>query len=423
MADEINPQEFKKDWEEFKKTNESLLKAKADGKSVVEHEEKLAKINERLDAAQVHFDRMARVETAMKRMGNFEVKGLDGQVLSQEQVEHKTNFLRWFRKGDASIEERLPELQTKALAVADDTSGGFMVHADLSGRIIKKIFETSPIRSYAAITTISTDALEGPIDGDQADAGWVSERGVRTQTRTPKIGMWRIPVHEIYAEPAATQKLLDDAAWDPEQWLAAKVADKFARVENAAFVNGTGVGQPKGFLQETTILEASNYDSYISDKKIGFVKTGAAADFPPVPAAGTDPAQADPLINLVFALKTQYRESAGTAFAMHRTTFGRVRRLRDNLGNYLWQPGLGGVPSTILGYPIAEFNDMPQIAAGTFPIAFANWQEAYQIVDRLGIRVLRDPYTAKPFVLFYTTKRVGGSTLNFEAIKLLKVSA
>lgn len=410
--------QFSKDWADFKTANTKLLEAKAAGKSVADLEEKVSKLNASLDAHQANADRLAKIETALKRLPNG--SGSDSK-LTPEQAEHKAAYMAWVRKG--ADEGKLAEIERKALQVSDDTSGGFMVHADMGGRIVRRIFETSPIRQFATTTTISTDALEGPTDTNEADAGWVGETGARAQTNTPKIGLWRIPTHELFAQPAATQKLLDDAAWDPETWLSGKIADKMARMENAAFVNGNGVTQPRGFLTYPTIAEDAALD-YTAIKKVGIIKTGTANDFPAVPATGSDPAQADPLINLIFSMKTQYREAAGTAFAMHRTTFGRVRRLRDNLGNYLWQPGLGGVPSTLMGYPIAEFNDMPALGATSkLAIAFANWREAYQIVDRQGVRVLRDPYTAKPFVLFYSVKRTGGDLVNFEAIKLLSFSA
>ncbi len=410
-------EQFQKDWSDFKKTNDEILKAKAEGKSVGELETKLAKINEALEKNAEVGERLAKIETSLRRTGG-DTKG----EMSADQIEHKAAFNQWFRKGD---EKGLAELEKKALSVNDDTAGGFMVHADINGRIIKRIFETSPVRRFAAVQTISTDALEGLVDANQADYGWVAESGTRGQTATPKIGMWRIPTHEIYAQPAATQKLLDDAAWNSEEWLSEKAADRFARAENYAFVLGTGDGMPRGFLATDKILDTTpSYDNYINDKKVGYIKTGVNNDFPVAPSSGSDPGVGDPLVTLMQSLKSQYREMPGTAWAMHRTTVGRVRRLRDNFGRYIWEPGFGGTPQTLFGYPIAEFNDMPQLGAtNKFAIAFGNFREAYQIVDRLGIRVLRDPYTAKPHVLFYTTKRVGGDVLNYEALKLLSFSA
>lgn len=429
---------IKTDHDAFKKAHTKLLEAKADGKAVGDLAEKVEKLNAALDAKTVQLD---RIETALKRTPT----GTEAEKAAVSEKVLRSAFRQWMSKGDRDTSlsdaimatfEKHPEMkaqyfeahpETKALAVNDDTAGGYMVHADLTGRIVKRVFETSPIRSYAAVASISTDALEGPKDFDQGTATWVAEAGSRSQTATPKIGMWRIPTHELYAQPAATQKLLDDAAWDPETWLAAKIADKFARTENAAFVNGDGVGKPRGFLVEALISDAANasasYDLYNQDNKIGYIPTGVSGAFPNAPASASDGAVANPIIDLIYALKTNYRDMAGTAFAMHRTSYAAVRKLRDNFGNYLWQPGFNGQPATLFGYPIAEFNDMPAIGANSLSIAFANWREAYQIVDRIGIRVLRDPYTAKPFVLFYTTKRTGGATLNFEAIKLLKFSA
>lgn len=428
----------KSDFDNFKKTHNELLKAKAEGKSLTDLETKVDKLNAAIDAKTARLD---AIETALKRTPT----GTEAEKADVNEKVLRKAFRHWMSKGAANttlsdaimdvmakndgLKAQYMELhpETKALAVQDDTAGGYMVHADLTGRIVKRIFETSPIRQYAAVASISTDALEGPNDFDQGTAAWVAEEGSRAQTATPKIGMWRIPTHELYAQPAATQKLLDDAAWDPEAWLAAKIADKFARTENNAFVIGDGVGKPKGFLSENTITDASNasatYDLYNQDRKIGYIPTGVADDFAVVPTQAAPTAQANSIIDLVYAMKSQYRDMPGTAFAMHRTLFGRVRKLQDALGNYIWQPGFGGQPATLFGYPIAEFNDMPTLGAtNKYAVAFANWREAYQIVDRIGIRVLRDPFTAKPFVLFYTTKRVGGATLNFEAIKLLKMA-
>lgn len=440
MSDEVKEllAGIKADHENFKKEHTKLLTDKADGKSVADLTEKVEKLNKAIDEKQ---ERLSKIETAIKRTP----QGTEAEkTASQEKILRKA-FRQWMAKGESNstlsdaisaVFAKSPELKAeyvelhpelKALAVSDDTQGGFMVHADLTGRIIKRIFETSPIRQYASVATISTDALEGPKDADQAAAQWATEQGSRGQTANPKIGMWRIPTHELFAQPAATQKLLDDAAWDPEAWLAAKIADKFARTENAAFVLGDGNGKPKGFLAEDTISDANgasvaNDAVYLADSKIGYIPTGVANDFPAVPTTAAPTAQGNPLIDVVYSLKSQYRDMPGTAWAMHRTSFGRLRKLQDAFGQYIWQPGLGlGQPATLLGYPIAEFNDMP-ILGGTnkFAIAFANWKEAYQIVDRIGIRILRDPFTAKPFILFYTTKRVGGATLNFEAIKLVK---
>jgi HK97 family phage major capsid protein len=404
-------------FDEFKKTNNELLANKADGKAVGELESKLAKIQADLDKAEVENQkRVNEIKLAMNRPST-------GDAHAMEVQESKGKFRDFMRKGDGkSGLATLDVVEKKALAVNDDTGGGYLVHADLSGRIVKRVFETSPIRAWASIQTISTDALEGMLDANQADYGWVSETGARAVTATPKIGMWRIPTHEIFASPAVTQKLLDDAAWDSESWLADKVADRFARAENNAFVLGDGVTKPRGFLSYTGVADSASTD-FVSGTSVGYIKTGVNDAFPAVPTTAAPTAQGNPIIDLIYALKSVYREAPGTAFAMHRTTFAAVRKLQDALGNYIWQPGLAGQPSTLAGYAVAEFNDMPQIGdTNKFAIAFANWKAAYQIVDRVGVRILRDPFTSKPYILFYTTKRTGGDLLNKEAIKLLNFS-
>jgi len=262
----------------------------------------------------------------------------------------------------------------------------------------------------ANIVTIGTDRLEGTRDLDEVTTGWVGETEERSETDSPQIGQYVIPVHEQYAEPRATQRLLDDAMFDVDEWLAGKIADKFARMENTAFINGDGEGKPKGFL---------TYDGGTPDTQnfsvIERVLSGAAGDF-----AASDPG--DALINLVYSLKAVYR--GGAVFMMKRATLAEVRKLKDGDGNYLYHPDFqGGTGGMLLGFPVIEAEDMPEMAADSLSIAFGNFHAGYQIVDRQGLHILRDNLTAKPFVKFYTTKRVGGDVVNFEAIKLMKFAA
>jgi len=293
----------------------------------------------------------------------------------------------------------------KQMSVGFDAAGGYVVHADMSGQIVKREYETSPMRAYASVQVISSDALEGIFDLDEAGAGWVAELASRPSTTTPALGAWRIPVHEIYAAPLVSQKLLDDASIDIESWLAGKIAERFSRFENAAFVTGTGVGQPRGFLTYSTGTTLPG--------TIEQIATGVSAGFATAPAGG------DALIDMIYATKSVYRANA--TWFMGRAAVGGVRKLKDSEGSYIWQPGIGaGNPATLLGFPMATFEDMPVIAASSLSIAFGDMRAAYQIVDRLGMRTLRDPYTSKPSVMFYTIKRVGGDVINFEAIKLLR---
>lgn len=317
---------------------------------------------------------------------------------------YKKAFNKYLRVGSKAL---TPDVRN-ALSVGSDPSGGYFVEPDTTGRIVQLIFESSPIRQIADVQTVSTDAYEGVLDLDEASTGgWVGEEGARSESNTPEVGKWRIPVAEQYAMPKATQKVLDDSAVDVGSWLEGKVADKLGRIENNAFVLGDGVNKPRGFL-----TYPAGTPSKSAWGKIAQLGTGVSGGF-----AATNPG--DKLIDLVFGLKAFYRN--GAQWVMCRATVAEVRKLKDGQGNYLWQPNFGTQQgATLLGYPITEGEDMPAIGANSLSIAFGNFKLGYQIVDRQGVRVLRDPFTAKPYILFYSTKRVGGDVVNFEALRILK---
>jgi HK97 family phage major capsid protein len=290
----------------------------------------------------------------------------------------------------------------KALSVDSDPDGGYLVRPEVSSEIVKKVFESSPVRELASVQTISSDALEIIEDLDEAASGWVGERQARSETDTPQIKKIVIPAHELYANPKASQKLLDDAQVNIESWLQEKVSSKFARDEATAFVTGNGVLKPMGFL---------SYAAGTGFNQVEQVNSGDAN-------LVTD----DGLLDLQGALKEDYQANA--TWLLKRSTLTAIRKLKDGDDNYVWQPGIAnGVPSLILGKPYRLANDMPAVAANALSIAYGDFKMGYQIVDRVGIRVLRDPYTAKPYILFYTTKRVGGAVKNFEAIKIQKIAA
>lgn len=318
---------------------------------------------------------------------------------------YKAAFNAFMRKNERLL---TPE-EAKTLSVGSDPDGGYFVTPDITGRIVKKVYETSPIRQIASVQPISTDALEGVEDNAEAGAGYAGEMTQGGDTTTPQVGKWRIPVFWIDTEPKTTQQLLDDAAVDIEGWLSGKVGDKFARFENKEFVTGAAnkiLGFAGGYAM------AADDGTGVAWGKLGYVATGTDAAFP-----GSNPS--DKLIDLMGALKAAYLQNA--RWVARRTVVTAIRKFKDGQGNYLWQPSFTlGTPETILGFPLTRAEDMPAIASGSFSLAFGDFGAAYQIVDRQGIRVLRDPYTAKPFVKFYTTKRVGGGVVNFEAIKLLK---
>jgi HK97 family phage major capsid protein len=270
--------------------------------------------------------------------------------------------------------------------------------------------DRSNIRAVANVVQITGVAYEVVGDPNDLEAEWVGETDGRPNTSSPQLVKSIIPVHEIYANPTATQTLLDDSMISIEDWLGGRVRDIFDRKENAAFVNGDGVARPRGFLHYPTVDEWS-----WAWGSIGYIPTGQA-DF------DADPDAVDNFLDTVYALKTEYRQNA--RWLMNSTTAGRVRKFRDGDDNYIWQQSLiSGQPSTLLGYPVDIAEDMPDVGDGEFPVAFGDFRRGYTIVDRIGVRVIRDPYSAKPYVAFYTTKRVGGAVENFDAIKLIKTAA
>jgi HK97 family phage major capsid protein len=387
---------IKTSFEEYKRTNDARLKAVEEGKSTADFDEKLAKIETDLQQMQ---DTVTKAQRLPQRGDR------DGKSLSREELAHKQAFIGGFiRKGR---DNGLSELEQKAMNVSSDPDGGYLVPVDSSGRIITKLYETSPMRQICRVETISAGAMEGPIDDDEADSGgWVSEMGTRSETGTPQIGKWKITPEEHYAQPKTTQTLLDDAMWDVEGWLERKIAEKLGRVENSAFVIGNGTGKPRGFTTYANGTARGTVERVLSGANGGF----AAAK------------PGDYLIDLVYRLKSGYRQNA--QFVMGRLTVAECRKLKDGQNNYLWQPDFTQRQSgSLLGYGITEAEDMPALAAGSLSLAFGDFREAYTVVDRMGIRVLRDPFTSKPWVKFYTTKRTGGDLVNFEAIKLMEFSA
>ena len=395
-------------FEAFKKANDQRLEEiKANGKASAETEAKIAKIEKQVEKQQAIKERLDQIEAFVKRSGPAQ-EDSKGRRLSEDEVAHKEAVMNYIRKGVGESDGSLSKLEEKALAVQSDPDGGYFVPADTSGRIVKRIYETSPIRQLANVITISTDSLEGMYDTEEAEGEWVGETDTRDNGVTPKLGKWSVPVHELATRPRATQKLLDDSAVNIESWLQNKVARKFSRKENAAFISGNGVAKPTGILHYP---DASDIDAY----EIGKIGTAESA------ASGV--VTFDDLIDFFDGLKDEFMVNA--TLAANRRSWSTLRKLKDSQGQYLWQPSVQvGDPATILGVGLASFNDLPAADAGVQgAFVLADFREAYQIVDRQGIRVLRDPYTVKPYVEFYTTKRVGGAVVNFDAIKRLNIAA
>lgn len=313
-----------------------------------------------------------------------------------EMAQYKAAFCEYVRSGDMT--------EGKAMTVGSDPQGGYLVPPDLSGRMVEKAFETSPIRAYASVQSISGDTLVGTYSTDEASVTWTGEQQVATES-TPTVGQYSISLDEVSAQVRASQRLLDDALVDVEAWIVNKIGDAIARAENAACVTGNGIAKPRGFLEYPNS----------TDLKVGIEQfaTGASGAFAATPNA------ADVLLSAIYGLKSQYRRN-GTWF-MNSTTMGLARKMKDSEGRYLWSEGFGaGQPPTLLGYPVAAFEDMPDPSAGSLSIAFGDMRQAYQMVDRPGVSILRDPYSAKPNVLMYARKRIGGAVINGEALKLIK---
>ncbi len=393
--------DFLRAFESFKDANdERLAELEKRGGDVVS-EEKVDRINRALDEQKKAIDELS---LAAARPAFGETKS---QAPDRATRERKAAFDRYMRKGDAS---GYSALEMKAMSEGSNPDGGYVVPLEIAQTIDRILTKASPIRGLATVQQIGSSVYRKPITTVEAASGWVGETDSRSQTNAPTISAIDFPAMELYAMPAATQPLLDDAQVDIEQWLANEVQIVFAEQEGAAFVTGDGSSKPTGFLHYTAVADAS-----WSWGNMGYIASGAAGAF-----ATDDPA--DALINLAYAPKQGYR--ANGTWVMNRKTESVVRKFKDSTDNYIWQPGTGaGQPATLLGYPVAEAEDMPDIAANSLSIAFGDFARGYLIVDRVGIRTLRDPFTAKPYVLFYTTKRVGGGVQNFEAIKLMKFAA
>ena len=318
----------------------------------------------------------------------------------------RANFVdRYLRQGhEVGVE-------LKSFSGASGATGGYAVPREIDQLIGATLKGISPIRGVANVVRTGTAGYRKLVSAGGVASGWASETGARGETGTPTFNEIAPPSGELYANPAASQAMLDDAQFDVEGWLAGEIAREFAVAEGAAFVNGNGVNKPKGFLTYTTTAEADAVRAFGS---LQYVASGAAGGFAASPQ--------DRLIDLVQSLRSPYRQ--GAVFVMNSATLSVIRKMKTADGAFLWQAGLAaGQPATLLGYPVVEAEDMPDIAAGSLSIAFGNFQAGYVIAERSDTSILRDPFSNKPFVHFYAVKRIGGAVANSEAIKLMKFAA
>ncbi len=390
--------DFRAGFETWKAENDRrLVEIEKRGASDPLIEEKMARIDRAMDESRRLADGLA-LKAARPRLG------LEHADLTPAAAEHKAAFEGYVRGG---LDADLRRLEEKALSVGSGTDGGYLVPAELEREVMLRLAQISPIRAIAGQRQVSGAVFNKPYSATGPAVGWVAETAARPETSGPQLQQLAFPTMELYAMPSATAALLDDTAIDVEAWIAEEVQQAFAEQEGAAFVAGDGVSKPKGFMAYPKVAE----DAWAWGS-LGYVTTGATGALPASDAS-------DVLIDLVYALKAGYRQNA--TWVMSRRTQGEIRKLKDADGNYLWAPpAVAGGRASLMNFPVVEAEEMPAIAADACPIAFGDFRRGYLVVDRLGVRVLRDPFSAKPYVLFYTTKRVGGGVQDFDAIKLLK---
>ena len=391
-------EEFMRAFESYKQTND----------------ERLAQVEQQIGTDSVTTEKMDRISRSMdeqkRKLDQLMVKGTrpilgdKSSILSDN--EHKTAFHNYIRRGD---EMGLRQLEQKAMSQSSDPDGGYLVPDEFDQQIGQRLINLSPIRGISSVRQVTGSVLKKPFSQNGMAFGWVGETDARPQTTNAQLVELQFPTMELYAMPAATSSLLEDSAFDIDTWIMSEIEAAFAEQEGAAFINGDGVNKPSGFLTAPQVV-----DTNWSWGNIGYVATGTDAGF------GDDPS--DRLIDTIYSLKSGYRQNA--QFVMNRKTQGTIRQFKDADGNYMWQPPAApGQQAMLHGFPVVEAEDMPDISSDTMSIAFGDFERGYLVVDRRGVSVLRDPYSAKPYVLFYTTKRVGGGVQNFEALKLIKFGA
>ncbi|MEK8399340.1 phage major capsid protein [Escherichia coli] len=386
-------QELQAKFDAFKEKNDKRLEA------VEQEKGKLAGEVETLNGKLSELDELkSALEEELKQ-----VKRPAGGPQSKAASEHKTAFIGFVRKGK---DDGLRELERKALQVGVDEDGGYAVPEELDRTILNLLKDEVVMRQEATTITVGGANYKKLVNLGGTASGWVGETDARPETDASKLGQIEPFMGEIYGNPQATQTMLDDAFFNVEDWINSELAIEFAEQEEIAFTSGNGTKKPKGFLAYASTIDPDKTRAFGT---LQHILSGAAAGV-----------TADAIIKLVYTLRKVHRN--GAKFMMNNNSLFAIRILKDSEGNYLWRPGLElGQPSSLAGYGVAENEQMPDIAADAKAIAFGNFKRGYTIVDRIGTRILRDPYTKKPFVGFYTTKRTGGMLVDSQAIKLLQI--
>ena len=393
--------ELHRAFEAFRDANdERLTQLEQRMSSDVVTEEKVLRIDRALDETKRRLDR-ALLDQSRPRLA------AERKQDDHAQAQHKAAFRAYMRSGDSA---GLKMLEEKAMSGASNPDGGYLVTPAAEREILRRMANISPVRSIASVREISTSNYRKAFSITGPASGWVGETELRPVTSNQQIMDVNFPAMELYAMPAATQNLLDDTIVDVEEWIASEVDTVFAEQEGAAFVTGNGVNKPTGFLSYIKCVPSS-----WAWGRTAYLATGAAGAFP-----SSNPS--DIIFDLIYALRAGYRQNA--SFMMNRKTQALIRKFKSTTGDYLWAPpATAGAPATLMNFPVVESEDMPDVATDSYSVAFADFRRAYLVVDRRGVRILRDPYSSKPYVLFYTTKRVGGGLQDFDAIKLLKFGA
>ena len=361
----------------------------------------ISDINERLEKQEERLTMLDRKSQVSRRPAL--------SASANETAPHQKAFSAYIRSGDDDALRGL-ELEGKAMSTAVAADGGYLVDPQTAETVKAVLRSTASIRQIANVVNVEATAYDVLIDHGELETGWADELSASTETGTGQLERITIPLHELSALPKVSQRLLDDSAFEVEGWLAGRIADKFARAEAASFISGNGVNKPTGFL--TKPLVANDTWSW---GNIGYVASGVDGDF-------ETGGPGDSIIDLVYALGAEYRANA--SFVMNSKTAGAVRKIKDADGRFLWSDGLSaGEPARLLGYPVLIAEDMPDIVTGAAAIAFGDFSAGYTVAERPDLRILRDPFSAKPNVLFYATKRVGGDVSDFAAIKVLRFSA
>ena len=304
------------------------------------------------------------------------------------------------------------EVELKSFSGVTPPEGGYAIPHEIDAEIDATLKSISPIRSIANVVRVGSSGYRKLVTQNGVASGWAAETAARPETGTPSFNEIVPSFGDLYANPAATQAMLDDAAFDVEGWLAGEIATEFAKAEGSAFANGNGTNKPKGFLTAPT---AALNDVGRPFGTLQYTPSGAAGAFV---AASPE----NKLLDLLHSLRAPYRQ--GATWVMNSSTLATIRKFKTADGAFIWQAGLtAGQPDTLLGYPVVEAEDMPDIAANSLSIAFGNFKAGYLIAERAETNILRDPYSNKPYVHFYATKRLGGAVSNSEAIKLMKFAA